>query len=310
MNPLRPPEKQFDCNSLIYGELGRKKFIVYVRITLEEETEEGTGPIPPVLMDAASELGAEPHLIRVHMREVGQGVGFDYYGYEEFIQSVLSNAAEWNSKLIEPKSFSDYVRILKGRISNIEIALDIETGFERDKAEIDSSEDVRLLRKTFGEDEINPERAKETYVSLKLKIDGNEPYSGTIDPGELIRSTIQGDEYEIFTCSCGVAGCAGIWRGVVVVHQDNLILWKAFFAKGRKVFLFDKEQYKAEILGKCGEAIQFARSGENRFVIPWEHSFSYLEKSYYMATESVANPNISRITYNPNPDEGRLDSMP
>jgi len=286
MNPLRPPENQFDCNSLIYGELGEKKFVVYVRITLENEVEDGPGPVPPVLIDAAAELGAEPHLIRIHMRQVGQGIGFDYYGYEEFIQCVLSNAAEWNAKLIAPKSFSYYERILKGRISKIHLDLDFST-------------DTAIASGNIA-----------TYVALKLKIDGCEPYPGTIDPGELIRSTVHGDEYEIFTCSCGVAGCAGIWRGVVIVHDSNLVLWKAFYAKGRKVFLFDKEQYKAEILGKCGEAIQFARSGEERFVIPWEHSFSYLEKSYYRATESVANPNISRITYTPTPDKGSLDLMP
>lgn len=285
MEPLRPPLEQFDCNSLIYGELGRKKFIVYVRITLENETEEGAGPVPPMLLDAALELGAEPHLIRVHMRKVGRGISFDYFGYEEFIQSVLSNPAEWNARLIEPKTFSDYVRILKGRMSQIQLELDYTTQTD------DKSENA-------------------AYVALKLKIDGHEPYSGTIDPSALLRSTVQGDEYEIFTCSCGDAGCAGIWRGVIVVHDANRILWKAFYAKGRKLFLFDKEQYRSEILTKCGEAIQFVRSGENRYFSPWEHSFPYLEKSYYMATESVGNPNISRLTYTPSPDEGNVDFTP
>ena len=236
-------------------------------------------------MHAASELGAEPHLIRVHMREVGPGIGFGYFGYQEFIKSVLSNATEWNSRLIEPKTFSDYVKILRGRVSQIRLDLDFTTRSEHK-----------------GE-------KKSEYVSFDLKIDGHQPYAGTIDPGELILSTIQGDEYEVFTCSCGVAGCAGIWRGVVVVHDANLILWKAFYAKGRKVFLFDKEQYKAEILGKCSEVIEFVRSREDRFVGPWEHSFPYLEKLYCTATESKVDPKISMLTYTPTPDEDRLDSM-
>ncbi len=87
------------------------------------------------------------------------------------------------------------------------------------------------------------------------------------------------------------------------------VLWKAFYARGRRVFLFDKKQYKAEIISKCGEAIQFARSGANRFVVPYEHNFSYLEKAYYMATESLSEPNISQLTYMQNPEEGRLESM-
>ena len=78
----RTLEKGVGCNSLILGELSGKRFVVYVRITLEDETEDGVGPTPGVLADAARELDAEPHLIRVHMRKVGGGTGFAYFGYQ------------------------------------------------------------------------------------------------------------------------------------------------------------------------------------------------------------------------------------
>lgn len=31
--------------------------------------------------------------------------------------------------------------------------------------------------------------------------------------------------YEIFTCGCGVGGCAGIVDGIHVTHHDGLIRW-------------------------------------------------------------------------------------
>jgi len=273
MEPIRPPVDRFDCNSFLYGELGQKRFLVYVRITLDDEKEEGVGPIPSILIDAACQIEAEPHLIRVHMREVGKGIAFSYFGYEEFIQSVLSNSEEWNARLIAPKTFADFFRFLNGKISQIRLDVD------------------------YSATALYEENTANRCVALKLAVDGNEPYAGTIDPGELLSSTVQGDEYEIFTCSCGHAGCARIWKGVIVAHQDTLVLWKAYHAKGRKIFLFDKEEYRSEILTKCGEAIRFVRGGDDRFFNPYEHRFKHLEKAYYLATEKVAEATAPELLF-------------
>lgn len=260
--PRHPSEDEFGCNSFIYGELGSKKFLVYVRITLEDEHEEGAGPIPPLLLDASRLFDAEPHLIRVHMRKVGQGTGFEYFGYEEFIESLLSHVREWNAQLIKPKSFDYYFGILKGRISKIQLQLALADGF-------------------------NHECRKASIVDLKLFIDGHEPYAGTIDPGALLHSAVRGDVHGIFSCSCGVPECAGVWRGVIVVHHGDFVLWKAYYAKGRKLFLFDKEQYRTEILSKCGEAIRLAKDEPDTFVSPYHNGIKYLEKAYYSATENT-----------------------
>ncbi len=32
-------------------------------------------------------------------------------------------------------------------------------------------------------------------------------------------------EYEIFTCDCGEAGCAGIKQGVLVEHENEFVKW-------------------------------------------------------------------------------------
>lgn len=258
MEPMILSAGRFGCNSLLYGELGEKRFLVFVRMTLNDEVENGTGSLPAIAFDAAAELDAEPHVMRVHMMDIGPGIGFAYYGREEFIRHVLSHTIEWNARLIAPKSVADYARMLRGRISKLDLDLHREQWMD--------------------------EEEKEESLSLKLFIDGEQPYPGTIDPGALLRSSVQSDSYEIFTCGCGEAGCAGIFRGVVVVNEGSLTLWKAYHARRRRIFLFDRNQYREEILRKCEEAIQFARSRENRHIVPYIHHLKPLEKAFYAAT--------------------------
>jgi hypothetical protein len=252
---MQPRQAEFDgCDSFIAGELGRKRFLVYVRITQGDEQEQGCGPVPGILIDAAVEQEAEPHLIRVHTRRVGEGTAFTYFGYEEFIRHVLSHDAEFAASLLAPRKFSDYVRLLKGNISKLELGL----------------------------------REEGDAGWLTLQIDGAEPYGYVICPASLLASSRKSDDYEIFTCTCGHAGCNGIHRGVRVVHEGSLTLWKAYYARGRRVFLFDQEEYRHEILKKCKNALEFARSSSERYCVPFEgdHGKKWLEKAYFEATDS------------------------
>ena len=77
-------------NSLLFGELNGKRFVVYVRITMEDESENKTGPLPGLLLNVARELEAEPHVIWVHMKKEGQGYGLAYFGDVEFKDAVRS----------------------------------------------------------------------------------------------------------------------------------------------------------------------------------------------------------------------------
>lgn len=266
MTPERIPEERFGCNSLLFGEFCNRRFVAFVRITIDNEVEDGTGPMPGVLFDAATELDAEPHVLRIHMHHVEDGMNFEYFGHGEFIQRVRSFVTEWNARLIAPKTFADFHRMLDGRVSRLEL---------------------NLVKEISGE--------KETML-LKLLIDGCEPYSGTISPGALLRSTVEGNEYGIFTCDCGVGECAGIHRGVIVVRNDGMVLWKAFHARGRRIFLFQDDQYRAEILEKCGRLVEFARKGGNRDVIPYHGALNYLEKAYFEATANGPASDVSCVS--------------
>jgi hypothetical protein len=252
MTPLAP-KISARCNSFIFGELQGKRFVVYVRITLDDEQEEGVGPTPGALIDAAGELDAEPHLIRVHMRQAGQGIGFEYFGYDEFIDAVLGNEPQWNLTLLSGKSIRDYLDLVGGTRSvlNLESVID------------------------------------DKFIELRLSINGKQPYAGTIHPGELLRSTIRSDEYDIFTCSCGHAGCAGISRGVVVVNDGPFTLWKAYYARGRKIFVFNRVQYQQEIVSKIKEAADLVRRGLGRGLIPYERRFDILERRIFEAEDAM-----------------------
>lgn len=45
------------------------------------------------------------------------------------------------------------------------------------------------------------------------------------DWGQLIQSIHGSGEFEIFTCTCGYAGCAGIWEGVQVRQVGPNVIW-------------------------------------------------------------------------------------
>lgn len=55
--------------------------------------------------------------------------------------------------------------------------------------------------------------------------------------------------FEPFSCSCGNAGCAGIWDGIYVKERGHSVEWRAKYKNGysflvKSFFNFEKEQYK------------------------------------------------------------------
>ena len=57
------------------------------------------------------------------------------------------------------------------------------------------------------------------------------------------------------TCSCGVAGCASIWRGIHVKWRKNSVEWRIKDKRdgyekilGKMFYSFDRKQYEQEVL--------------------------------------------------------------
>lgn len=71
--------------------------------------------------------------------------------------------------------------------------------------------------------------------------------------------------FQPFTCSCGVASCAGIWNGIYIKERGHSIEWRAKSDDGygflpKTFFNFEKPQYKqafanllTSIIGLCSD---------------------------------------------------------
>lgn len=93
-----------------------------------------------------------------------------------------------------------------------------------------------------------------------ILIDGQPlPYSGWLDWYDVLNSLEQSGYYEILSCSCGEAACAGLYP-VVVFHVDGMIAWYVNQRGYRERFCFDARQMK--------QAIQEALE-----VLDWLHFF-------------------------------------
>lgn len=63
-------------------------------------------------------------------------------------------------------------------------------------------------------------------LSLDVVIDGVCFGEDIIDLKELKKSAICSGAYELQTCGCGIAGCAGFFEPIFVQHTANYIIWE------------------------------------------------------------------------------------
>lgn len=63
-------------------------------------------------------------------------------------------------------------------------------------------------------------------LDYTLQINGIEFHPAQIDLTSLVKSCQWSGELDIFTCSCGSPGCAGIFQGIEVEHAHDAITWR------------------------------------------------------------------------------------
>jgi len=84
-----------------------------------------------------------------------------------------------------------------------------------------------------------------TYEAIDLILNG-EVMKGTFDVMYFAVPRMKKVEVYIRTCSCGVAGCADIWGGVIVKRRAKTVEWrdtdKSF---PKKFYAFDRYYYTA-----------------------------------------------------------------
>lgn len=258
----------FPSPALVYGDMGRQKHLVYVRVTHDEAEEVGTGPMPLVLIDKANELGAVPHVTRINLSRTGDGVAFKYWGVDELEAELKADTEAWNDILLRGRSMDDYVRLTKGKVNKLNIALDL--------SRIERSE-------PRDEHDWNGVVMYGLNTVPRVEVDGQRLPLAAVDVLGLMRSTMASGEYWIPTCDCGEPGCAGIDRGVDVVHDKGLVLWRGYGLRPRRVFLFDRAQYREAVLKGAREFIELYRQHGGNDFSAYFIRFSYLEKALFEA---------------------------
>jgi len=112
------------------------------------------------------------------------------------------------------------------------------------------------LRFLFGYGEAYKEDA--VILHTLLTVDGRrlcEEETDTLHLDELVGSIYGYGYFEIYTCGCGFAGCAGIWEDILVDQDGDTVLWtvpqplqpQEDDQTEYKHFVFDRQQYKQAI---------------------------------------------------------------
>lgn len=83
------------------------------------------------------------------------------------------------------------------------------------------------------------------------------------DGGSFLLSAKSG-VYEIFTCSCGIAGCAGIWDGISVKVRRHTVEWRIpegsnYAGLSKKFYSFDRKLYEKERNNLYNKLLEYSK---------------------------------------------------
>ena len=103
----------------------------------------------------------------------------------------------------------------------------------------------------------------------------------------LLASTHGSDTYDIFNCDCGSIGCAGIQCGVDVVNEDGLVVWCMRGSHPRRLLVFDREQYRREIIAQVRTALAWAKTTGPKTLFIGASDIKWAEEALYQAEEKA-----------------------
>ena len=118
----------YSCRTMMFGTMGDKRYVIYARVTRSEAEEQGPGPMPLVLFDAARELQAEPLVVRVNITHVGPGIVFKYFGVNE-AERLMEDLSEFWKTNSGKSPYRDWEVYLLRNLPMIGIGLYSRSGF-------------------------------------------------------------------------------------------------------------------------------------------------------------------------------------
>lgn len=114
-----------------------------------------------------------------------------------------------------------------------------------------------------------PDKHGNVWLNIRVRIDG-EPFGQVFvaDVFAFAKSCQLAGELDLFTCGCGIAGCAGIFEGIRVSHSESSIVWQ------------------------CPDPLADVEDSESEYPIAWRH-FSFDADRYAEAVEEC----IGRLVF-------------
>jgi hypothetical protein len=98
------------------------------------------------------------------------------------------------------------------------------------------------------------------FQTIRFSVNGKQlPLVDCID--FVLSYLMKKSQFELFTCSCGIAGCAGWFEGVKVKNRKNTVEWRLLDRKEKlqledvkRFYSFSRANYK-EVCFKCVELL-------------------------------------------------------
>ena len=208
----------YENHALVAADMAGTKFVLYVRITQDQEALDGVGQPPPILEAAARELQALPLLVHVHLTEEKVTT----FGFEEAQDTIKSQEPHYTHHILEGREINDFLPLCGWNKSRLDVSV-VEYGV-----------DARTGRKEFKLD-LSVDDEHLTYAAWRLH------------PFPLAESLRWSGLYDLLACECGCLPCGGQERGVTVAHEGNYTLWQNYRFPGVDACVFDRLEYRTKM---------------------------------------------------------------
>lgn len=146
--------------------------------------------------------------------------------YERVIQTLDAYVMLSRSDLLGSNAPEDRKVTILTAIDLASTGMPVETQIEGEGDATRAAINRFELRLAQGADDGARRIRGQITLYAEIRVDGellDEPHF--IDLPQLVHSLHAAGWYEIYTCGCGVGGCAGIVEGIHVTHCDGLIKW-------------------------------------------------------------------------------------
>jgi hypothetical protein len=220
MERVAPVEVARDEDGLVLlFTLGDERFATHLRVTRQEEDRGDFGPEPPLLTRIGNDCGATLLRLQVNLTVDDGRTMHACHGEAAFRAALRSDPARWKRHMLGGVEAREWLA-RAGHLSGLRIR--VEGGWPY--AEVDG-EPIRFPKGEW------------------LRRD-NPP----VDPGELCRSVAANDECWLFTCECSEPACGAIDSGILVAHDQGLVVWRCPEFPEVPLAVFDQRAYRKAAL--------------------------------------------------------------